>query len=42
MTVDRTDVSKTLDTMSEDGWTVHTINRNAGASIVDILFERAR
>lgn len=40
VTVATDDANATLDRYANAGWTVHSINRNAGASIVDILFEQ--
>lgn len=40
-TVSSRKVNELLDREAVNGWTVHTINRNPGASIVDILLQRS-
>jgi hypothetical protein len=40
VTVPQDEVNFVLGKHTTDGWRVHTINRNPGASMVDILFEK--
>jgi hypothetical protein len=41
MKIDIDDIDYVLNEMALRGWTVHTINRNINASLIDALFERS-